>query len=127
MLSAKTQIKGNIGSIDAKFTDTGKMIVNFSVAVNIGWGDKKKTNWYKCIAWEKTGELINQLAEKGTQILLEGNQEIREWSDKEGVKHASVEITVRDFDILARGKKKDSDNPYDEAAPDVSDENIPLY
>lgn len=121
MLSARTQIKGNIGSIEAKFTDTGKMICNFSVAVNIGWGDKKKTNWYKCIAWERTAELINQLAEKGTQILVDGNQEIREWEDKEGIKHTSVEITVRDFDILARGKKKDSDNPYDAATPDVGD------
>lgn len=121
MLSAKTQIKGNIGSIDAKFSDTGKMIVNFSVAVNIGWGDKKKTNWYKCVAWEKTGELINQLAEKGTQILVEGSQEIREWNDKDGVKHTSVEITVRDFDILTRGKKKDADNPYDEATPEAGE------
>jgi len=122
MLSAKTQIKGNIGSIDAKYTPSGKFILNFSVAVNIGYGDNKKTNWYKCIAWQTTGELINKLAQKGTQIIVDGSQEIKEWLDKEGIKHTSVEITVRDFDILARGKSREDETPYDGEESQVQDE-----
>lgn len=98
---------GRIGKIEAEYTPQGKFICKFSLAVDVGWGDKKSTNWYNCVAWEKTGERINQWCEKGTKLAIEGHLELREWTDKNEVKHLSPDITVSGFEVVAKGKKKE--------------------
>ena len=44
----------------------------FCVAVQDGYGDKKKTFFFDCVASGKTGENIAKYFEKGKPILVEG-------------------------------------------------------
>ena len=44
---------------DLKFTpNTGLAVATFTLAINEGWGDKKKTNYINCVAWRKTAEAL---------------------------------------------------------------------
>ena len=108
MLSDVTLI-GNVGKIESQYTTQAKLITKFSLAVNIGYGDNKKTNWYYCTAWERTAEFVQQRAQVGTQLFVEGELFLREWQDKDGNEHISPDVTVIKFRVLSRGKKKDED------------------
>jgi single-strand DNA-binding protein len=69
----KTILTGFIGGkIDLRYTPEAKAVAQFSVAVNDGWGDNKKTIWYRVTAWEKTAENCNQYLGKGSRVLVEG-------------------------------------------------------
>ena len=45
-------------------TKTGKIVANFTLANDTGYGDYKKTNWFRCKAWGKTGEYILNYGKK---------------------------------------------------------------
>lgn len=103
MINAHITLVGNVGGLEAQYTPQGKLIVKGTLAVNIGYGDKAKTDWYNFIAWEKTAELLNKFAEKGTGLIIMGLPRINIWNDDNGVKHTKVEVTVQDFKVTARG------------------------
>jgi single-strand DNA-binding protein len=107
MINSLVILKGNVGSVEFKYTPQGKLVGEVNLAVNIGYGENKLTNWYKCTVWEKTAEMMQKFVEKGTGLLIIGRQKISEWTDDNEVKHMKVEVTVQDFEVLARGKKRE--------------------
>jgi single-strand DNA-binding protein len=61
-------------------------VCEFSIAVNRGYGDNKKTEFIDCVAWRKLGEIVAQYAKKGRQVLVVGEQQTRKFDiQKEGV------------------------------------------
>ena len=63
----------------------------FCVAVQDGYGDKKKTYFFDCIASGKTGENIAKYFEKGKPILVEGKLYTRK-NDDTGFKENKISI-----------------------------------
>jgi single-strand DNA-binding protein len=125
MDDAEVRIIGNLGrDPENKFTPSGKLVCEFSVGVTIGYGDNKRTDWYKCTAWEKNAELIGNMCVKGTTILVRGPQKLDLWIAKDGGEpRGQINVTVRDWRILKGGKAKNGgDNPYDEVKPDTRNE-----
>ena len=61
-------IAGNVGK-DAQTRTAGQdTVTSFSVAVNDGWGDKKRTLWFDCSVWGKRGKALAQHLTKGTKV-----------------------------------------------------------
>lgn len=101
---------GNLGKdADQRFTPSGDSIVNFSVAVKAGFGDKATTTWVRCGMWGKRGESVLQYLNKGQLVGISGEASLREY-DKDGVKHSSLEVRVNDLTLLGKseGGAKDS-------------------
>ena len=90
--------------LEPKYTTTGKCQIYFSLAVDKGFGDNKKTLWVNCSAWEKTAEIMGNNLGKGRKILIEGELDQYE-SEKDGVKKRSDQIIVRSFEFM--DSKKD--------------------
>lgn len=112
-------IIGNIGNIDMKYTPQGKAVTEFSVAVNSKVNGEKVTEWFKCTAWDKIGEIIHQFAGKGSRIYVSGSPKLEKWLGKDGSAGAQIVLTVREFEFLS------PKNELEPAAPDVGDgENI---
>lgn len=108
MIAAKAILIGNLGQEpDCRYTPQGTFLASTSIGVNDGWGDNKKTYWFKLNCWGKLGENFNKLCQKGTKVIVEGRLKINEWNDKEGNKRTSVEVDVTDFTLLARGREKE--------------------
>jgi len=101
-------IIGNIGkSVDMKFTPQGKPVTEFSVAVNEGKGENKKTEWVKVVAWEKVAEILNEYAKPGSKIFLSGMCKVEAWIDKtSGEARAQNVLTVREFEFLGDATKR---------------------
>jgi len=82
-------------------------VCSFCIAVDDGFGDKKKTYFINCQAWQKTAENIVKFFGKGDLIGISGRLTTRDWEDKEGKKHTVTEIVVNDF-TFCNGKKSDA-------------------
>ena len=91
----------------------------FCVAVQDGYGDKKKTFFFDCVASGKTGENIAKYFEKGKPILVEGKLYTRK-NPESNYKENRISIYAFSFipgggdSKKTGGKKKDTQKPVDE-------------
>ena len=109
-----TIIVGNVGrDPEMRYTPSGVPVAEFSVAVNIGYGDKKKTQWWSVTAWNKQAETCNQYVKKGMKVLVQGRAEMQEW-ESEGQHKSKLSLTADSVRFLSsRGEQQ--------AQPDAGD------
>lgn len=110
----KIIVSGGLGrDAELKALPSGKNVLEFSIAVNSGFGDNKKTYWWKAKLF---GDRASKLAEyfvKGTKLMVEGVPELREYEAKDGSgKRISPEIFVTDFEFMGGKKEQTSDNAF---------------
>ncbi|HUC96333.1 MAG TPA: single-stranded DNA-binding protein [Candidatus Saccharimonadales bacterium] len=85
---------------EQRTTNTGKIIVSFSIAVDRG-GQDDAADFFNVNAWEKLGELVMQYLSKGRRVLVQGRLRQDRWDDKEtGKKQSRVEVTATDVTFL---------------------------
>lgn len=85
---------------EQRTTTTGKVIANFSIAVDRG-GQDDAADFFDITAWEKLGELVMQYLSKGRRVLVQGRLRQDSWDDKEtGKKRSRVEVTATDVTFL---------------------------
>lgn len=91
----KVVLVGRVGRDPETKNVGGKTLVNFSLATGYGTGDKAKTNWHQIQAWEKLGEIAQQILHKGDRVLVEGRIEYNVTGDKEaGTQRTFTQITI---------------------------------
>ena len=90
-----------VRSLECRRTQGGTAVVTADIAVDSGYGEKKKTAFPTLVIWGKAAEFISRHADKGTMVEAVGEYTERKWEDKEGRKRTSVEIKVEDIKILA--------------------------
>jgi single-strand DNA-binding protein len=116
---------------EIKYTKSGTSVCSFSIANNYKYGDTEKVNFFNCVAWAKTGEVIAEYCKKGARIGIEGRLQQRSWDDQDGKKRQTVEIVVDNFQFLDSKTNKDAPDagpPKQSEPPDnpFSDEDIPF-
>ena len=83
---------------DAELKDVGdNKVSNFTIASDIGFGERKKTLWLECAVWGKRAESLNDTLKKGQQLFLTGEFSTREYTDKEGQNKTSLCLNVKDL------------------------------
>lgn len=105
-----------------KQTQSGKQTCNFTVASDKGWGDKKKTDFIPCVAWEKTANTINTHFRKGDNILVQGEWENHPWQKNEkGYDIPNWQYIVKSIVFLPKPKVRiDEDEDYMPASVQMS-------
>ena len=59
-------IAGRTGKpAELRRTQNGDAVLSFSVAVDDGFGQNKKTLWFDCSVWGKRGETLKDMLPKG--------------------------------------------------------------
>ena len=86
-------------------TGTGKAVASFTVAVD-NFGKDSGASFVPCVAWEKTGEFINNYFLKGSQIAVEGRLVSRQYETSEGKKQTVLELVVTQAHFC--GKKEEN-------------------
>jgi single-strand DNA-binding protein len=118
---------------EVKFTPGGDPLCSFRVASDVGYGEKKSTNWFACQLWGKRAESLAPHLTKGQQVTVWGTLQLREWTNKDGAKQLSPDVRVDDV-ALQGGKQSGEaapakqDKPAQRPAPmdDFSDDSIPF-
>jgi single-strand DNA-binding protein len=103
-------VVGNLGKDpEIRSTPGGKKVASFSLAVDQGFGDNKRTEWVNIIAWEKLADLAEKYLKKGKTIALSGTLQTSSWDDKTtGQKRYKTEVVARDITFMDSGSKSDS-------------------
>ena len=85
---------------ELRYASTGTAVANFTLAVDRGFGENKKTDFWRCVVWKGQAELVAERVGKGSKILIEGEIGINEWEDREGNKRKDPEITVQRVEFI---------------------------
>lgn len=90
---------GRLGNdIDIRYTQNNKCIGSFSLPVESGWGDNKKTSWVTCKLLGERAAKLSQYLTKGSQVSVTGEFYLDEW-EKDGVKHSRPIIVVNGIQL----------------------------
>jgi single-strand DNA-binding protein len=140
----KVVIIGNLGrDPELKYTASGDPVVSFSVASNRKWTNPdgsqgEETVWFRCTAWRKLAETINQYLSKGRQVYIEGRLQPdkatgapRVFQRQDGSSGASYEVLVDTIKFLggpgARpGEPGDSSGVIHEPAGGLGETEMPF-
>ena len=101
-------VTGRLGrDAELKTTTGGTKVLSFSIADDIGWGDKKRTQWIACALFGERAEKLAQYLTKGTLIEAHGVPSARAWKKKDGEPQASLELTVNEVKLHGGGNRED--------------------
>ena len=79
----------------------------FELAVEQGYGDAKKTIWYRCIAFDAVKDRILRMkASKGSLVHAVGAQEVETFKRKDGSEGMALKLTLYDLEYIPGGKKE---------------------
>ncbi len=107
-------IVGYVGrDAELTYTPQGSAVAKFSIADSRKQGDKEQTTWYNISCWNKLAEIAAQFVKKGTQVLVIGVLQPREYTGKDGATHTSMDVMCDKFHLM--GKKSDGDSGKHEA------------
>ena len=88
---------------------SGNAYIPFAVACNRMSKDKK-ADFFNCMAFGKTAELVADLLSKGDQLTINGRLQIDEW-EKNGEKRTAPKIIVNGFDKMWPPKQQEEQAP----------------
>ena len=102
----KVILVGNLGQDpEVRYMPNGKAVANISLATSESWKDQQgqpqeRTEWHRCVAYERLAEVIGEYLRKGSKIYLEGKLHTREWQDQQGQKRYTTEIVIQEMQML---------------------------
>ena len=101
---------------ELRTTTSGLSVTSFTVAVDRK-GTEKKTDFIDCTAWRKTADFVSTYFKKGQMIAVEGSIQTDNFTDKDGNKRKSVQVTVENVSFC--GSKNESQDKPQNAEPTV--------
>ena len=118
---------------ETRYTNDGKAVTTFNLAVDDGFGDNKTTSFLRMVLFGKTAESAEKYLSKGRKVAVMGRAKQNSWTDKEGNKRQSVDfiITAWEFCDSKPGETKDNlqeakDSDGFMSIPDNIDEELPF-
>lgn len=99
--------------IEIRYTqgDNQTAIGRFSLAVESGYKDKKRTDFFNMTAWGKTAETMEKYVPKGTKIIVECEARQNNYTDRNGNKVNTVDFTVLNFEFAESKNASQSERP----------------
>ena len=119
------QLIGTLGK-DAEVKDVDKTkVINFSVAVNQGYGEKKTTLWVDAAKFGDKTAVANYL-KKGTKVFISGEPALVNWTSKTGTSGTSLRLRVNELELLGENKTKQSEDSVPEKEPTHDNSDLPF-
>lgn len=89
--------------IEVKYTQTGKAVARFILVVNRRVSkdkEKQQADFIPIIVWNKLAEICSKYLTKGSQILVEGHLQIRDYVAQDGKKHYIAEVIAQELEFM---------------------------
>lgn len=99
-------IVGNVGSYPEITTSAnGVKIAKYSIAVskkkNIKGETVKSTTWFRIIQFKNGADFAEKYVQKGMKMLVIGELEIDEYTDKDGAKRTAIQVIADKTSIMS--------------------------
>jgi single-strand DNA-binding protein len=127
-----------------KFSQQGKSVGTFSLAVSERWKDadgapRERVEWFRIVCFGRLAEVCVEYLNKGRHVYLEGRLQTRKWKGPDGEKRSAIEVVANQMQILDRAPKNgngakadesskpaepadESDNPFNDPVSETMDQ-----
>ena len=89
---------------ELRTTQSNEKVLSFRVANDIGFGDRKTSQWVDCSYWGKRAEAVANYVKKGDKITVSGELKLEEFQRKDGTPGSKLAVRVNDLDLAARSE-----------------------
>jgi single-strand DNA-binding protein len=104
----KITIVGYLGrDPELRYTPQGTALCKMSIATtekrkSVTGEMEEHTTWFRVTAWGRQAELANEYLAKGRQAYIEGRLRLEEYTDREGQKRFSAEVSASEIQFLGQ-------------------------
>jgi len=84
---------------ELRTTQSGEKVLGFRVANDVGFGERKTTQWVDCSIWGRRAEALAPHLTKGKQVVVSGEVTIREFEKRDGTRGAGLSVRVNEIDF----------------------------
>ena len=103
----KVHLIGNLTKdVSLKYTNNKIAVANYTIAVNTGYGEFQETNFINITTWGKAGEFVSKYFVKGQAIAVTGRLKNKNYEDKNGVSHYSMEVVTDEVEFVGAKKEE---------------------
>ena len=81
---------------ELRHLETDKSVCGFTIAIDNGYGDNKRTDFVNCVAWNKTAEFVTKYFTKGKMIIVIGRITTRSWETQDGKRAYATEVVANE-------------------------------
>ena len=113
---------GRIGN-DPELKQVGQNdILELNVANNVGFGDRRSTNWFRCAIWGRRAVSLQPHMTKGKEVFVTGQLTLREYTNRDGEKRISADVKVGEIEFVGGGNREQTQgsSDYSSSAPAAS-------
>ena len=123
-----------VNNLELRSTNNGNSVCQFTIAINEGYGDKERTDFIDCVAWNKRAESICKYCDKGVKVAIEGKLQTDTY-EKEGKKIKTTKVLVNEIQFIEKIKSannepkeevKDEVDPFAEFAEETENLELPF-
>ncbi len=94
--------------LEVKTTPAGVSVLSFRIAVDRSYqakGEERKSDFFNVVAWRANADFISRFFGKGRMILVEGELQTRQYTDKNGSTQTVVELIVDNTRFTGESKQ----------------------
>lgn len=132
-----TALRNNVSLIgrltkdpELRKTNSDIPVINFTIAVDRPGTSKvnKITDFFDCVAWRSTAEIISQYFKQGDPIGIHGSLQNDTYKDKEGNNRKKTVVMVETFEFMpSRKQEEQAEHGQETPAPEtVFDQELPF-
>jgi len=85
---------------ELRTTQSGKQVLGFAGAYDVGFGDNKKTQWIDCSLWGDRAVKLQQYMKKGSQVVIYADDlQIEEYPKNDGSTGVKLKCRIVNVDL----------------------------
>lgn len=121
---------------EVRYSNEGSAVSKFSLAVDRRYKREGQpdADFFNCVAFGKTAEFTEKYLKKGTKVVLEGELQNNNYTNKDGQKVYGMQIVVSSLEFAesksssnsAPASTQQSDSNDFMNVPDVAEEELPF-
>ena len=107
---------------EMRHKNSGTPVTTFSIAIDNGYGDNKRTDFVNCLAWNKTAEFVTKYFTKGKMIIVIGRITTRSWETQDGKRAYATEVVANEVNFGESKTSPQLNTPQTAAQPPMQDD-----
>jgi single-strand DNA-binding protein len=121
---------------EVRYSSEGNAVSKFSLAVDRRYKREGQpdADFFNCVAFGKTAEFTEKYLKKGTKVVLDGELQNNNYTNKDGQKVYGMQIVVNSLEFAESKSSSNSDRESTQQVdsndfmnvPDVAEEELPF-
>lgn len=118
--------------IELKYTQAGKAVASFSLAVNRNFTNaqgNREADFINCVSWGKTAETMANYLKKGSLVGVVGRIQTRNYENQQGQRVYITEVLVTELTFLESNSNQSRQvDPFagNGSSVNISDDDLPF-